>query len=140
MSSISQIHHDHVELVKIVREWEAMIDCDAPPATIELFDVRRRLSSLLIAHLKAEDWVLYPPLLESKDAEVARVARQFVDEMGGLAAAYNIFMERWDALAIQADWVNYRKEAFAISKALASRIAREDEELLPLVERASRAA
>jgi len=140
MSSISQIHHDHTELVKIVDEWEAMIDRDTPAPTVELFDVRRRLSSLLIAHLKAEDWVLYPPLLESSDAEIARVARQFVDEMGGLAAAYNIFMERWDALGIQADWATYKKEAFGISKALANRIVREDEELLPLVERASRAA
>ncbi len=140
MSSIAQIHHDHSELVKIVGEWDAMIDRETPPPTIELFDVRRRLSSLLIAHLKAEDWVLYPPLLESSNAEIAQVARQFVDEMGGLAAAYNVFMERWDALGIQADWATYKKEASGISKALANRILREDEELLPLVEKANRAA
>lgn len=140
MSSIAQIRQDHAELVRIVREWDVLIERETPPALIELFDVRRRLSSLLISHLKAEDWVLYPPLLESKDPEIARVARNFVDEMGGLAAAYNIFMERWDALGIQADWATYRKEARDVAQALGNRIARENRELLPLVERNERAA
>ena len=140
MSSLAQLRAEHAELVKIVREWEALIESDAPPPSVELFDVRRRLSSLLIAHLKAEDWVLYPPLLESDDPEISRVARNFVDEMGGLAASYSIFMERWDALGIQADWTHYQKEARAISKALGNRIVRENRELYPLVERTDRAA
>jgi hypothetical protein len=140
MSSLAQIRADHAELVKIVREWGLLIDRDTPPPSVDLFGVRSRLSSLLIAHLKAEDWVLYPPLLESPDPEIARVARNFVDEMGGLASAYSIFMERWDALSIQADWAHYQKEARAISEALGNRIVRENRELLPLVERTGRAA
>ena len=140
MSSLAQLRSEHAELVKIVREWEILIERDMPPPSVDLFGVRSRLSSLLVAHLKAEDWVLYPPLLESSDPDVARVARNFVDEMGGLAAAYNIFMERWDALSIQADWTHYQKEARAISQALGNRIVRENRELYPLVERIDRAA
>jgi hypothetical protein len=140
MSSLVQLRTDHAELIRIVGDWEALIDTDTPPPSVYLFDVRRRLTSLLIAHLKAEDWVLYPPLLESKDPEVARTARRFVDEMGGLAASYSIFMERWDALSIEADWTRYRKEARAISQALGNRIVRENRELYPLVERTDRAA
>jgi len=140
MSSLAQLRSEHAELVKIVREWEILIERDTPPPSVDLFGVRSRLSSLLVAHLKAEDWVLYPPLLESSDPDVARVARNFVDEMGGLAAAYNIFMERWDALSIQADWTHYQKEARAISQALGNRIVRENRELYPLVERIDRAA
>jgi hypothetical protein len=140
MSSLAQLRSEHAELVKIVREWEILIERDTPPPSVDLFGVRSRLSSLLVAHLKAEDWVLYPPLLESPDPDVARVARNFVDEMGGLAAAYNIFMERWDALSIQADWTHYQKEARAISQALGNRIVRENRELYPLVERIDRAA
>ena len=140
MSSLMQLRQEHAELVRIVREWEGLIERDTPPPSVELFDVRRRLSSLLIAHLKAEDWVLYPPLLESKDPEIARTARQFVDEMGGLAASYSVFMERWDALSIQADWEHYREEARAVSEALGSRIVRENRDLYPLVERTDRAA
>jgi len=140
MSSLAQIRAEHAELVKIFREWEILIDRETPPPSVDLFAVRSRLSSLLVAHLKAEDWVLYPPLLESPDPEIARIARNFVDEMGGLAASYSIFMERWDALSIQADWTHYQKEARAISRALGNRIARENRELLPLVERTDRAA
>ena len=140
MSSLAQLRTEHAELIKIVGEWEVLIERDTPPPSVELFDVRRRLSSLIIAHLKAEDWVLYPPLLESSDPEIARTARRFVDEMGGLAASYSIFMERWDALSIQADWTHYRKEARAISQALGNRIVRENRELYPLVERTERAA
>jgi hypothetical protein len=140
MSSIAQIRADHAELVKIFREWEILLAGDSPPPSVDLFAVRSRLSSLLVAHLKAEDWVLYPPLLESKDPEIARVARNFVDEMGGLASAYSTFMEKWDALSIQADWTDYQKEARGIAEALGNRIVRENRELLPLVERADRAA
>jgi len=140
MSSLAQIRAEHAELVKIFREWEILIDRETPPPSVDLFAVRSRLSSLLVAHLKAEDWVLYPPLLESPDPEIARIARNFVDEMGGLAASYSIFMERWDALSIQADWTHYQKEARAIPQALGNRIARENRELLPLVERTDRAA
>jgi hypothetical protein len=140
MSSIAQIRSEHAELVKIVREWEVLLNGDMPPPSVELFNVRTRLSSLLIAHLKAEDWVLYPPLLESPDPEIARVARNFVDEMGGLAAAYSLFMEKWDALSIQADWTTYKKEAGAVAKALGNRIVRENRELLPLVDQVGRAA
>jgi hypothetical protein len=140
MSSIAQIRADHAELVKIFREWEVLLASDSPPPSVDLFAVRSRLSGLLVAHLKAEDWVLYPPLLESKDPEIARVARNFVDEMGGLASAYSIFMEKWDALSIQADWTHYQKEARGIADALDNRIVRENRELLPLVEQAGRAA
>ena len=140
MSSIAQIRSEHADLVKLFREWEALIDRETPPPSMELFDVRRRLTSLLLAHLKAEDWVLYPPLLESQDAEIAGIARRFVDEMGGLSASYSIFMERWDALSIQADWPGYQKQAHAILLALGERIVRENRELLPLVERTQRAA
>ena len=64
MSSLAQLREEHAELVKIVAELRVMVDGAKPPATLALYDVRRRLTGTLIAHLKAEDWLLYPPLLE----------------------------------------------------------------------------
>ena len=61
MSSLAELRNDHAELVRIAKQLEALIDRDTPPPCVELFDVRRRLSSLLIAHqptrghLAAED-------------------------------------------------------------------------------------
>ncbi len=140
MSSLAQLRQEHAELVRIVGELAAMIDCDAPPPSVELFNVRRKLSSVLIAHLKGEDWVLYPPLLSSADPAVAATAKQFVDEMGGLAQAYSVFYERWDALSIESNWNGYREAADAIIEALNNRIIRENRDLYPLLEKVQRAA
>ena len=140
MSSLAQMRNEHAELVRIVKELQGLVDQDSPPPSIKLFELRRWLSSLLIAHLKAEDWVLYPPLLASQDAEVARTARLFVDEMGGLAQAFTVYIERWDALSIESDWPRYREESRGIIGALTNRIVRENQELYPLLERADRAA
>lgn len=140
MSSLEQLRQEHAELVKIVGDLQTMIDGSTPPSSVELFGVRRKLSSLLIAHLKAEDWVLYPPLLTCEDPEVAATARRFVDEMGGLAQAYSLFNERWDALSIESDWAGYRQAAQGIIDALTCRIVRENRELYPLLEKVQRAA
>jgi hemerythrin-like domain-containing protein len=140
MSSLAQLRGEHAELVKIVKELQALIEGDAPPPAVALFDVRRRLSSMLIAHLKAEDWVLYPPLLSSADTKVAETARHFVDEMGGLAQAFTVYIERWDALSIESDWPRYQRESRGIIEALTTRIIRENRELYPLLERIERAA
>ena len=140
MSSLAQLRQEHAELARIVGELQAMIDHSAPPSSVELFGVRRKLSGLLIAHLKAEDWVLYPPLLTSGDPAVAATARRFVDEMGGLAQAYSVFNERWDALSIESDWEGYRKAAQGIIDALTDRIVRENRDLYPLLDKVQRAA
>ena len=84
--------------------------------------------------------MLYPPLLSSGDAQVAATAKQFVDEMGGLAQAYTVFSERCDALSIESNWAGYRKEARGIIEALTNRIVRENRELYPLLEKVQRAA
>lgn len=140
MSSLAQLRQEHAELVRIVGDLQAMIDRDAPPPSVELFNIRRKLSSVLIAHLKAEDWVLYPPLLTCNDPEIAATAKRFVDEMGGLAQAYSAFNERWDALSIESDWDGYRHAAAGIIEALTGRIVRENRDLYPLLERVQRAA
>jgi iron-sulfur cluster repair protein YtfE (RIC family) len=140
MSSLAQLRNEHAELVRIVKQLEELISGDAPPPSLSLFEVRRKLSSVLIAHLKAEDWVLYPPLLSSPDAQVAETARQFVDEMGGLAQAFTVYVERWDALSIESDWPRYQRESRGIIEALTTRIVRENQELYPLLEKIDRAA
>lgn len=140
MSSLAQLRTEHAELVKIVKELAVLIEGDLPPPAVKLFEVRRKLSSVLIAHLKAEDWVLYPPLLSSADPEVANTARHFVDEMGGLAQAFTVYVERWDALSIESDWPRYQRDSRGIIEGLTTRIVRENQELYPLLERIERAA
>lgn len=140
MPQIMQLRTDHVDLLDICKLLAGEIERDTPPSSVDLFVLRKRLTTRLIAHLKAEDWLLYPPLLESSDPEIARIAREFVDEMGGLAAAFNAYVEKWDALRITSEWPVYQVETRGIIDALQTRIVRENRELYPLLERLDRAA
>ena len=140
MSDIRKVREEHATLVKIVGRLSDAIAKDAPPPSVELYALRRELTSTLLAHLKLEDWVLYPHLAKHLDAEVAALGRRFSDEMGGLSAAYTAYSEKWGATAIDADWHGYCADTAGIIQALTNRILRENRELLPVAERIERAA
>lgn len=140
MSDLRKLREDHAELVTIVKRLAEFIAQPAPPPQLELFEVRRLLNSTLIAHLKAEDWVLHPRLMESADPAVAAIAKAFNEEMGGLAAAYSTHVDKWSADAIDQEWPGYCRETGAVLDKLTCRITRENRELYPLLERIERAA
>ncbi len=140
MHRLQQLRKEHAELMAITGRLSAMIARDVPPPSTELFVLRRELSSALIRHLKAEDWLLYPRLLVSPNQVVARTALSFSEEMGGLAQAFTEYAERWGSYAIESDREGYRKETADIIEALTNRIKREDRELYPLLEKLNMAA
>lgn len=140
MHRLQQLRDEHAQLMAITRRLSAMIARDVPPPSTELYVLRRELSSALIRHLKAEDWLLYPRLLVSPNQVVARTALSFSEEMGGLARAYTEYAERWGSYAIEANWSAYREETGAIIEALKDRITRENSELYPLLEKLNMAA
>jgi hypothetical protein len=99
-----------------------------------------KLAGVLKLHLAMEDDGLYPSLAESDDAKVRETARAFAEEMGGLAAAFTSYSDRWTAVAIAQDPDAFARETRRIFTALADRIDREDNNLYPLLERQSSAA
>jgi hypothetical protein len=140
MSDLVKLRQEHAELIEIARKLDVVISKPSPPSQVELFNLRRELTSTLIAHLKAEDWVLYPRLLSSKDPNVAATANAFIEEMGGLAAAFAGYNDKWPAPAIHANWAGYCEHSGAIIAALTNRISRENRELYPLLEAIDKAA
>ena len=140
MSNLAKLREEHAQLVGIVRRLSEAIAHDSPPPSAEFHALRRELQSTLFAHLKAEDWMLYPRLLDSPDAEVADTARAFSDEMGGLAAAFMDYSEKWGVTTIANDWAGYCRDTAAIAAALTQRIDRENQELYPLLDRLDQAA
>lgn len=140
MSDFAKLRQDHADLVKMVRKLGEWIEQPSPPPQLELFELRREITSTLIAHLKAEDSVLYPRLMASNDSAVAEAGRAFNEEMTGLAGAYSDYAGRWGATAIEADWPGYCAETRGIIDALMNRITRENRELLPLLEAIEKAA
>jgi hypothetical protein len=140
MTTLAKLRSQHGELMAIVRQLGNLIDSSIPPPQLQLFDLRRQLSLTLIGHLKAEDWVLYPRLLASADGQIASTAHTFCVEMGGLAAAYIDYCEKWNANAITRDWAGYCKDSREFIDSLVIRITRENRELYPLLERLDHAA
>ena len=140
MSDGAKLREDHAQLVKLLRSLSVFIQESSPPQPLELFELRRQLSATLISHLKAEDWVLYPRLLASSDDAIAETARTFNEEMGGLAAAFMAYSDKWNATAIAQDWAAYCADSRTIIDAPTDRITRENRELLPLLDRLDEAA
>ena len=140
MSDLGKLRAEHAQLVDIIRRLDTVIARPGPPPQSELFELRRELSTTLIDHLKNEDWVLYPHLLASADPHIASTARAFRKEMGGLAAAYFSYSEKWNSDSIDSDWPGYCRDSRSVIDALTTRIVRENRELYPLLERAGAAA
>jgi len=140
VSDMMKLRQDHADLIQLVARLKAVVGAPAAPPIVELFTLRRELASTLIAHLKAEDWALYPLLMNSGDPRIAATAKAFSDEMGGLAEAFGVYAQRWDAMSIQKDWSRFCDESNEIIAALTSRITRENRELYPLIDQVGKAA
>jgi hypothetical protein len=140
MSELTKLRDDHAALAKLFRRLGAVIRQRDPASQLELFELRRELTSTLIAHLKLEDWALYPRLIGSGDSEISAAGHHFQQEMGGLAPAFVAYCDKWSANAIESDWAGYCAETRQILDALENRLLRENRELLPLLERLDRAA
>jgi hypothetical protein len=140
MSNLASLKEEHAQLLDIVRRLGAMIAKNPPPSSMELAIVRRELMSTLIRHLKAEDWLFYPRLLDNPDPVVAETALRFNKEMGGLAGAFMTYVEKWGSMAIEKDWPGYCRETAAIAQVLTERITRENRDLYPLIEKLDQAA
>jgi hemerythrin-like domain-containing protein len=97
-----------------------------------------KLVGLLRIHLAQEDVQLYPDLIASQDQEVARLARSYAKEMGGLAIELEIFAQHWSCSAgIVSNFEEFREATSALLLHLAVRIERENRYLYPLADAAA---
>lgn len=129
-----KLREDHDVLVRLVSDFRDILRQPVAPAGIDLVKFRSAFSKELLAHLTREDWLLYPSLLQSSDKAISGTAQKFMDEMGGLLAAYKAWSGEWPTERITADWKAFVTETSALLDALAQRIERENNELYPLVE------
>ena len=140
MSELTKIREDHAVLAKLFRQLRGMVESSRPPSQLVLFDLRRELVSTLLAHLKLEDWALYPRLIASSDGAVSAAGRKFQEEMGGLAPAFVAYCDKWSATAIERDWPGYCADMRKILDLLENRLICENRELLPLLAKLDQAA
>jgi len=134
MGITMKLRDDHDALLKLVSLFRDILHQPVAPAGIDLVNFRNAFSKELLAHLTREDWLLYPSLLQSSDKHIAGTAQTFMDEMGGLLAAYKAWSGDWPTERIIAEWQTFVAETSAVLDALGKRIERENNELYPLVE------
>jgi hypothetical protein len=131
LQQLERLKEEHRNLLVLVGRLTELLGSEAPPAATLLYAFRQEFASALIRHLKSEDWLLYPRLMCSSNAELSRLATAFSEEMGGVAETFRAHSERWGADAIAADWNGYRHETAELLRALVLRIQREERDLYP---------
>jgi len=134
---VDTLTEQHVALLKLAGDLGNLLDPDALATNAgPAIDALGKLASTLAAHLKLEDEQLYPSLLESDDPEVKGRAQQYVEEMSGIGAAFQAYVEKWTmegSIAKDADgFISQTGEIFAV---LSQRIEREESGLFVLLKR-----
>jgi hypothetical protein len=131
---MQRLRAEHAALDTLSRFLMALVAQTEPPRPTELASVRGMFRDTLVRHLKCEDWALYPRLKASGDPELARLARDFIFEMGHIADEFTAYDARWTAARVASDWPGFRAETEAVLDAIAMRIEREEDELYPAAE------
>lgn len=120
---------EHEYLAVLGTQLAHSVSRPTPDPGIDHSRIRQRFSQALRAHLKYEDWAIYPALLRHADPEIAAAAARLQDEMGGLEASHNDYTRRWASNAAQEHWSDYRRETNALVDALMRRLRKEDAQL-----------
>lgn len=130
---VEDLMMQHEYIMRLAGDLEAIVAERGPTDATAILHIRQRFTQTLRAHLKQEDWAVYPELLRSGDPRVVTTAQAFRDEMGDLDAVLTTYANRWISGAIAADWPGFRRETNALLHALRRRATREDTELYPLL-------
>ncbi len=136
MARTDSFRRQHDDILKTAGELGALLNASAlqtnsQPATSLLM----KLAGQLKVHLAMEDNSLYPKMLSSDDEKVKVMAKNFMDEMGGIAVAFTSYVDKWKVHgAIQSDSSGFIKDTNGIFAALTTRVDKENNKLYPLVD------
>lgn len=133
--NVNKFRQDHAAILASVESLRLLVQAGVVENADEIAKMMGSMSATIRLHLAAEDRMLYPMLINAGNPEVARIARDFQCEMGGLAGSYLEFSRRWNlASKVAAGSEEFRRDANKVFKALHERIQRENEQLYALAE------
>ncbi|MEJ8837929.1 hemerythrin domain-containing protein [Ramlibacter sp. AN1133] len=135
MAYTDNFRRQHQELLTMVGDIVARLK--AQPA--DAHGLRNLLSALagkLTVHLAMEDKALYPRLADVDVENSRSISLAFQQEMGGLAGVFTAYNQKWQLEAIAADPAGFARDSHSVFAAIGRRIARENNELYPLADRA----
>lgn len=137
--STEQFKKQHVELLVMVKKIVPLLNTkDIQNKNTLIFNYLNDLLSDLMIHLILEDNILYPKMMRSSDRTVAKTAKKYQDEMGGVAQVTESYRAKWNSSdVISENPYDFIKETKALFTALQERITREDKILYPMFDRLS---
>ena len=138
MSATAIYRKQHAELVELIQAIAGNLDESALAngAAADASEMLTKLAGKLLVHLAAEDYGLYPKMIESGNGEAVSTAKQYQDEMGGLKEAFTGYYAKWNgAEKIRADAAGFIAETQGVFKALGERVQKENTVLYPLADR-----
>lgn len=136
MSNTQRFRDQHDILLRIASEIS--IHLNAGELSKDASKARQLVSKLLgklNMHLAMEDKSLYPRLLKDSDERIKAMAKQFINEMGGIGEAVEGYQKKWvTASEIQKDPNGFIQHTKGILNALAQRIDKENRQLYKAVD------
>lgn len=132
---IERFKQQHVQILQIIHRMRQLAAAGVAENASGLAREIRLMKSKVALHLSIENDILYPRLEKQADTQVARLAREYQEEMKTLASGFGHFVERWGAeSAVEGDPEGFRRDCNTVLKALHRRIQRENTEFYPQVE------
>ncbi len=132
-----EYRRQHEEILELVNELSGYLyEQKLKNNALEARKILSKLAGALKVHLAMEDNSLYPRLLASNDKEIREVARQFIEEIGGIAPVFNNYLNKWpNPASIESNPLEFINETNELFNALKNRIYREDNILYPLIDK-----
>jgi hypothetical protein len=122
-----RLEHEYLDL--LCAEMAQSISLPLQQPCNDHHRVRQRFLYAVRAHLKFEDWAVYPALLRNVDPTVAREAARLQVEMGGLEQQLNKYSRKWMVTTVTENWCQYRRETNELLADLTRRMRQEERHL-----------
>ncbi|WP_286192371.1 hemerythrin domain-containing protein [Roseomonas genomospecies 6] len=137
--STTLYRNHHAAVGQLVERIESLLAAPSPAANASaLATAVRDLFGIFTVHLSLEDSALYPRLLAHPTPALRATAARFQAEMGNLRTRFDRYRADWPGpLAVSKDPDSFVRETREVVSALKQRIAREDQELYDVIDRAA---
>ena len=135
MQLMDKLRKQHEDILKVVDKIHTGLERATDIKVAEfLFDLIGQLETLLQEHLLTEDFFLYPALQKLPQENVRNIASLFLTELGGIRITFSEYSDKWTSPRnIIQSHSDFMSESKVLLSTLQYRIAKEDNELFPLI-------
>ncbi|MFZ5749293.1 MAG: hemerythrin domain-containing protein [Pseudomonadota bacterium] len=133
MADLEQLYEEHRMIRQLGDRLVELARQETPPPRQQIADARYALAALILRHLAHEERIVRAPLAASNSEAARALAERYsaeLVELRMLGAAHN---REWSPVAIEADWIGYRKALRVRIARLDARIDWEEREIFPAV-------